>query len=248
MSNDISLHHWYNAYLNALQMMELQGYTARNEDEDVLTLEEFEDTLFARLKGQSSFDDITLEFIKPLPQRTGLDSELGLVIFADAKIDKKFMQSLTSFALAKAEDNKIVNLILISPGEVSTVDGKKLFLECSPTKVPRNEINPNIKRFWARHFSLEEIQSNPISHCLQPKMRLITNEEEKERLRLELVKDLQGEERNKTLFQLLPRDPMTNQVPKWYGAYVGDLFEITRRIGGYARYYRIVVSVEFSED
>lgn len=247
MSNEISLLHWYNAYLSALQMMELQNYEAQDDD-DVLTQDEFEDTLYSRLKGRSSFADITLEFTKPLPQRTGLESELALVVFADAKINKEFMVGLTNFALAKAENNKIVNLILISQGALASVDSKKLFLECSPTKVPRNEINPNIKRFWARHFFLEEVQSNPILHCLQPKYRLITDEEEKERLRLELVKDLQGEKRNQTLFQLLPRDPMTNQVPTWFGAYVGDVFEITRRIGGFARYYRIVVSVEFSDD
>lgn len=246
MEEEIELLHWYNAYQSALQMMEIQLYTA--SDPDVLLLAEFEDKIYARLKGRASFDNITLEFTKALSPATGLDSELGLVIFADAKINKEFVNGMTNFALAKAGDNKIVNLILISQGGLASVDGKKLFLECAPTKVPRNQINPNIKRFWARHFALEEMQSNPLLHCLQPKIRIITDELEKETIRLELVKDLQGERRNQSLFQLLPRDPMNGQIPQWYGAYVGDVFEYTRRIGGYARYYRIVISAELGDD
>jgi len=244
---DINLMQWYNAYLSAVDMMTLQGYESVDE-QDGYVMEEFEDHLFAKLKATSNFEEITLQFTKPLPAKTGLESELGLVVFADAKINKEFVMGMTNFALAKASNNKIANLILIAQGGVASVDGKKLFLECAPTKVPRNEINPDIKRFWARYFSLDEMQSNPLKHSLQPKYRLIVDEEEKERLRLELVKDLQGEARNKTLFELLPRDPMTNVVPTWYGAYVGDVFEITRRIGGYARYYRVVVSVELSDD
>ena len=238
---------WYNAYFHTFDMMtELQEYThiVDQEEADKLSFHEFEQTYYARLQSSGeniAIENVAVEFEKDGPH--GIP-EFGAIIFVH-DIKKPVASAISSYGESKLSQFGIVNLVIVSyVKELRSQDGKALFEKSGPTKVQRANIDPNIKRFWTRFFPIETVQCNPLAHRLQPQHRLITDEAEKERLRVELVKDLKGEERNKTLFDLLPRYVMTKTVSKWYGAYVGDVFEITRIFGGRQRYYRIVVPSE----
>jgi DNA-directed RNA polymerase subunit H (RpoH/RPB5) len=89
-------------------------------------------------------------------------------------------------------------------------------------------------------FFLSDLQYNPLKHNLQPPViRLITSEEEKEQLRLKLIRS--AYDKTQTLSQLLPMIYKTDPLVVWYDAQVGDVFYFVRRIGGVIPYFRIVV-------
>ena len=100
-----------------------------------------------------------------------------------------------------------------------------------------NKLNPACKallksiKMSFEHFLVEELQFNITKHCLVPKHRIMTPEEQDAFLR-----QMKCEKAN--LPSILTIDP----VARYFGAKVGDVFEITRnsQTTGIALYYRAV--------
>lgn len=103
--------------------------------------------------------------------------------------------------------------------------------------VTPNKLNPACKALLRsiklnfEHFLVEELQFNITKHVLVPKHKIIPKEEERD-----ILAGLKCEKMN------LPTILTTDPVSRFYGAKVGDVFEITRnsQTTGKAIYYRAV--------
>jgi DNA-directed RNA polymerase I, II, and III subunit RPABC1 len=107
--------------------------------------------------------------------------------------------------------------------KIIVITGSKLNPAC-------NALLKNIK-LQIEHFLIEELQFNITKHHLVPKHRIMDKEEQKG-----LLGKLRCEVSN--LPSILTNDP----VSRFYGANIGDVFEITRnsQTAGTAFYYRVV--------
>lgn len=100
-----------------------------------------------------------------------------------------------------------------------------------------NKLNPACKALLKsikmnfEHFLVEELQFNITKHVLVPKHRIMSNEEQEK-----FLVDIKCEKQN--LPTILNVDP----VSRYFGAKIGDVFEITRnsQTTGTAVYYRAV--------
>lgn len=100
-----------------------------------------------------------------------------------------------------------------------------------------NKLNPACKALLKsikmnfEHFLIEELQFNITKHCLVPKHRIMSISEQES-----FLKSTKCEKSN--LPSILTIDP----VSRYFGAKVGDVFEITRnsQTTGTALYYRAV--------
>lgn len=109
-----------------------------------------------------------------------------------------------------------------------------------PSYIPRNLRDARIPEASIRVLNVsKQMQVNVTKHVLQPKMRLITSEAEKERIRLHFI--AQSSNKNQTLATMLPGISVEDPLSIWHGAIVGDVFYFLRSIGGESPYYRIVI-------
>lgn len=100
-----------------------------------------------------------------------------------------------------------------------------------------NKLNPACKaliksiKMNFEHFLIEELQFNITKHCLVPKHKVMTVSEQDE-----LFRSIKCDKSN------LPSILTTDPVCRYFGAKVGDVFEITRnsQTTGTALYYRAV--------
>jgi DNA-directed RNA polymerase subunit H (RpoH/RPB5) len=91
-------------------------------------------------------------------------------------------------------------------------------------------------------FTVDFLTINPFKHALQPRsIRLITDEEEKEALRLILVQQIQN--KNMTLAELLPKQRIESPIAIWYNAKIGDIVAYERSMAGAEAYYRMIHSL-----
>lgn len=103
--------------------------------------------------------------------------------------------------------------------------------------VTPSKLNPACKSFIKsikmafEHFLIEELQFNITKHCLVPAHRLMQPKEE-----AEFLEKLRCKKEN------IPTILTTDPVARFFGAKVGEIFEITRKsqTTGTALYYRVV--------
>jgi len=240
---------WYNSYTNIYRMMELRNY---NSEDRIISFNEFRGLRDQWIKSRL---DPIIRFDKNL--KSDVNGQLILevhapvtyIYFAGTKVNKDVFESISSFLESKRLEfnppeqqfvgRRAINVhaIIITESIVSQTTSKLSAME--PTLTTRADRDITIATKSIKLIFLADLQYNPLEHAMQPKFRLISDELEKERLRLRLVKHSQ--EKNKTLFDLLPLMYDTDPVSIWYDAQIGDVFYCLRSIGGITPYYRIVV-------
>ena len=228
--------HWWKGYNNAHKMMTIQGFTI-DPNEGFLNKEQFEEQYYPIIIREGKYIEYTQ------------GNNLGLVLLLATPIAKDAAESIGQTIIGYSERYTIVSCVVIGL-EVKHGTATYNMKNITPTSVQRKDMtddDQNLRRYWCRFFPLNEMQYNPLEHVTQPKVQLIIDEEEKEHLRINLVKNLPASERDKNLFELLPQDPMNNVVPRWLGAWVGDVIKYTRIIGGKSVYYRIVIPTDIGE-
>lgn len=239
---------WYEAYKNMFEMMDLRNYVSQNNFiEDVDEFNEFR-------AGNN-----ILKFTKE-------NDPLTNYVFFIPKIDTGELNSIKStMENEKAKLNKNLNLgagnnnnnnggpiiaksiqCYIITSEVVKGKVEKELMILAPPLTSRINRDKSVAMMYIRVLFLDDLQYNPLKHNLQPKIRLITSEVEKEELRLKLIRA--SYDKNQTLYELLPLIYTTDPITIWYDAQVGDVFYFVRTIGGITPYYRIVVPAIDSPD
>jgi DNA-directed RNA polymerase subunit H (RpoH/RPB5) len=248
----------YKAYSNAYDMMELREYEAEEPKRD------FAD--FLELQASWSTNDPVIEFRErnydPERDINIPPPYIVYVMFVVGKLAKDEMSPIETLLtnkisefnpgrrVRKNEDGREVSFnpngfgqciqaILITTDALTSHAANVIKL-WEPSIIPRAVRDYSVAMISARIFHLHNMQFNPLEHKLQPRfVKLITNEVEKEALRLRLIAN--STDKAQTLFDLLPMMYHNDPVAKWYDAQVGDVFYCIRTIGGMSPYYRIVV-------
>lgn len=216
---------WFTAYETALEMMEDRNMQSTEER---YTLESFALELFQRINTQ---DNIEQHFI-PFRNRTGEINLLGMFTF---DLSKAMSASIVNFVNGYAPDVMRVSAVVVALNVKAGDATKALTIAIAPSIHPRSE--QHIRRPWIDFFYLEELQNNPLKHCLQPEYSFLP-EAEHASLRTNLTRCLQGRQKEHTLYDLLPKILQNDIVVRWFGAQVGDIL-VCQRLQ--ATVYRIVV-------
>ena len=237
---------WYRAYKLMFKMMALRGYHPESHQR-VTTKRAFADTIWPLILNPPTEAD---RFIVWLKEGESVRLYFG---FYKMTLNKDVVTSITAFLEnRKSEFNPAeeqeqnpermaINIeMVIVAVSLGGYEAKHTLKYLSQNTIPRNMRNPRIAKGSIQVFLLDEnFQCDPMDHVLNSEMRMITNEQEKERLRLRLV--AQDLDKSKPLSQLIPVIYMDMPIAMWYGAQVGDVFYCMRSIGGENPYYRIVV-------
>ena len=241
---------WFNATNRIFDIMVLRGYTAIDYERPE-TLAQFRQEYlpkWQKLRNNEGENhrNAYMKFEKPHHiMFVGMYVNIQLNKAASTAIVEVLEQAKKiSNPEAEQSDERIatqIRAIIVSKKSDLVNQTAKSLRNLGPTSIPRSEQDPHITRIKLQYFSLEELQTDPLNHVMQSQvLRHITDEDEKERLRLQTVSGLTN--KDSELREQLPLIWTTDPVVKWYGAEVGDVFFFLRKLGRKPTiYYRYVV-------
>lgn len=218
---------WYGAYFYIHKMMAVRGFLPTTPQK------EFED--FRLLRSSWQHNEPVISFVNI--------NKPGYVHYAYFIIDLNAQAtgSLTAFMDDKSRNGVNIQVSAITDNLTKTAGKVKEFLSTNAvpyaTRLALSDAGATERIL--RIFLVSDLQYNPLEHNLQPKITHITDEAQKDALRLKLIRA--AVEKDKTLFELLPLQYLNDVVSVWYDARVGDIFYYERTIGGISPYYRIVI-------
>ena len=212
-------------------MMELRGYTPVTPQ---LELKNFDSLLSEWKRSVESL----IEFRK-------INSPTTFAVFTGGKVNiargRNVISAIENIRDAANKDKskgvQHFNFVIIT--EELTDETKKALGNYSPPIFPRSDWNMNTPMIQVQVFYKSELQISVPDHVLQPYIALIEDEDEKESLRIRLVRDTV--QKDTPLQDLLPLIRMTDPLVKWYNGRVGDIMYFVRTIGGKLPYWRYVV-------
>lgn len=223
----------YNAYSNAIDMLELRGFRREKNQGRILPGENFENI-------QKAIDNELNDPVKwHVYVRVEGNHPSDRILFGmtDRGLAKAEADTITAFI--EKERTKVggkLHIVFVYGGDLQST-AKTQLATYSPPKISRaeaaNYTNPILELFHALR-----LQFNPLKFALQPEMRVLSDEE-KESLRESLVAPIQ--DKTKPLDDLLPILTIEGPIATWYGAFIGDVFFFHRSLEGEQAYYRIVM-------
>jgi hypothetical protein len=216
------LHLLFTAYKNAYALMQNRGYR-HHENHTMLTdIHSFE----ALTKTWSVPNNLWILF-----QKDGKYVDVGFPGSVDVRVAEDVLNHANAGGLMK-EDKRSHHVIIIVD-EVGTPGATLLNVHRrQPFERNKQKSQPVIEIFY-----VADMQINPLLHSRQPKiMRLITDEDQKEELRTQLL--AAASDKTKKLSEILPIIYFEHSFCVWYDACVGDVFYFVRQDG--VPYFRVV--------
>lgn len=224
-----NINYGYEAYKNCYALLSLRGFSPSKGNE-IVPEDRFEEKMesMTTSKGWIKFER-NRDSNYPSPKIL-----LGIVQGDIAMTESNLIEG---YVLDEKRKNRAgrAHVIIMYMGKLQS-QAKKSLSQFSVPNITRREMN-NYANPIVELFQVLEMQLNPLKFKLQPKMKLLT-EQEKEHLLFSLLSPIK--EKNKTLEELLPIITIEGPICKWYGAFINDVFFFHRTIEGEQSYYRIV--------
>ena len=236
---------WWKAYNLMFEMMELRGFTAEQHVR-ILNRQQFKDRFFETIDNPKEEGERYVAFVKESEHMRLYFGFYTSIINKDStsKINAYLENLVLEFnPIEEQEENPdrfaIQIELIVVVQNINSYHALYALKNLAPDIIPRNKRNPHIAKGFIRVLELEkEFQTNPMNHIMNSQMVMITDEDEKEKLRRRLLAN--EVDKNVPLSRLLPKIHMFNPIARWYGAQVGDVFYCVRTLGGETPYYRIV--------